>query len=463
MFRSNKASAAKRTMLIAAVAASVLALAGCGASSSPKAADDPAESGTLDWWGFTPNKTVAESLIAEFNKEYPDITVNYKFYPAPGDYPAALRAGLASNSGPDLFNLSTNTAAPVSQFGSFAVDLAPALGEDGMAKISDLAKESFTLDDGSLAAVALGYVSAGGMYVNKDILDEHGLTPPTTLDEWKDACETLEAAGVQCFAIGAGTNAGFNIDTLHAIANSLHPGKWQETSTGDGSWDDDWFVETLEAWKELQTVGIIPEGAIGLQQYPDANNAFMQQKAAMVQMGTWYNGNLIPENMTRAIEGAGVADATPFTLLPVPFPDMTNKGNEGAMFSDVDSAVAVNKKSDSINAATTFAVAVDLRGGTAASGEPTRTDGRLRSTAGLLPDRTGQRRGSAAGDRGVRCNGLREHGRRSLSPPLASSHRNAAKHLRERVGRDRHPGRRGGRSPKRRRRRVTHSTHPLPR
>lgn len=299
---------------------------------------------------------MAESLIAEFNKEHPEITVNYKFYPSAGDYPAALRAGLASNSGPDLFNLSTNTAAHVDQFGSFAVDLTDALGDDGLDGISDLAQETFILDDGSFVATSLGYVTAGLLYVNKDLLDEHGVAIPTTLDEWIAACEVLEANGIQCFAIGAGTNTGFNLDTLHSIANSLHPGKWQQASVGEASWDEAWFVETLEAWKNLQTLGIIPEGAIGLQQYPDANNAFMQQKAAMVQMGTWYNGNLIPDNMARAIEGAGVADAEPFTMLPIMFPDMTNEGNPGAMFSDVDSAVAVNKKSDDIDAATTFAL-----------------------------------------------------------------------------------------------------------
>ncbi|MHA6669835.1 ABC transporter substrate-binding protein [Homoserinimonas sp. A447] len=334
---------------VAVTAAAALALTGC--ASSPAAQNESADSGTLDWWGYSPNKTVAESLIQEFNKEYPDITVNYKFYPNNSEYPAALRAGLASNSGPDLFNLSTNSAAPVSQFGSFAVDLASAIGSD---EVSSLAEQSFTLEDGTLAGAALGSVSAGLLYINKDLFDAHNLTPPTTLDEWVDGCETFEANDIQCFAIGAGTGPGFNADTLHSIANTIHPGKWQETATGEGSWEDQWFVDTLDAWKKLQTVGIIPEGAIGLQQYPDANNTFLQQKAAMVQMGTWYNGNLIVENMTKAIEGAGVADATPFTMIPVPFPDMSNKGKPGLLFSDVDAAIAINKKSDSINAATTF-------------------------------------------------------------------------------------------------------------
>jgi ABC-type glycerol-3-phosphate transport system substrate-binding protein len=338
--------------LAAMAAATMVAIGGCSVADAPK--NEASSSGTLDWWGYSPNKAVAESLIREFNKEYPNLTVRYKFYPNNSEYPAALRAGLASNSGPDLYNLSTNAAAPVSQFGPLAVDLAPALGPDWKDKVSPLAQESFTLPNGSLAGAALGSVSAGLLYINKDLFDRYGLTAPTTLAEWIKVCETFRKNGVQCFTIGAGTGPGFNSDTLHAIANSIHPGKWQEASTGKVSWNDSWFIDTLKAWKNLQTAGIIPEGAIGLQQYPDANNTFLQQKAAMVQMGTWYNAYLIADNMKAGIQGAGVAEATPFTLVPVPFPDLNNKDNPGVLFSDVDTAIAINRKSDSINAATTF-------------------------------------------------------------------------------------------------------------
>src|SRR5690606_3534114 len=108
-----------RTLRIATVtAAALVGLAGCAGSGEPRQAGS-ANSGTIDWWGYTPNKTTAEFLISEFNKEYPDIKVNFKFYPAPGEYGASLRPGLASNSGPDVINLGTSASAHVDQFGSF--------------------------------------------------------------------------------------------------------------------------------------------------------------------------------------------------------------------------------------------------------------------------------------------------------------------------------------------------------
>ncbi|HWG13886.1 MAG TPA: hypothetical protein VG268_11505 [Streptosporangiaceae bacterium] len=47
-------------------------------------------------------------------------------------------------------------------------------------------------------------------------------------------------------------------------------------------------------------------GALGLQQYPDANNAFMSGKDAMIMMGTWYMQYSTGAGMSAAISAAGV-------------------------------------------------------------------------------------------------------------------------------------------------------------
>ncbi len=43
-----------------------------------------ATSGTVNWWGWTPTDTAtANGYIAAFNKEYPDIKVNFKLVSIP--------------------------------------------------------------------------------------------------------------------------------------------------------------------------------------------------------------------------------------------------------------------------------------------------------------------------------------------------------------------------------------------
>ena len=38
------------------------------------------QSGTVNWWGWTPDDVVAKKYIATFNKQYPKIKVNFKKY-----------------------------------------------------------------------------------------------------------------------------------------------------------------------------------------------------------------------------------------------------------------------------------------------------------------------------------------------------------------------------------------------
>ena len=91
-----------------------------------------ATSGTINWWGWTPtNSGEAKDFIAAFNKKYPNITVKFKLIGI-SDYQATMRPALASNGGPDVYDL--QPGAYVQQFGSYAEDLTPvakaALGSD---------------------------------------------------------------------------------------------------------------------------------------------------------------------------------------------------------------------------------------------------------------------------------------------------------------------------------------------
>src|SRR5215470_8841231 len=107
--------------LTALITAALLAtgLTACGGSSGSSDSSS-ATSGTINWWGWTPTDTAtAENYIAAFNKQYPNIKVNYKLVNI-SDWVAALRPALASGKGPDVFDM--QPGAYVTQFKSFAED-----------------------------------------------------------------------------------------------------------------------------------------------------------------------------------------------------------------------------------------------------------------------------------------------------------------------------------------------------
>lgn len=357
-FHSTLARATFRTAAATVVVGLAVGLAGCAGGTSSAPSGD-AESGSITWWGWTPDASVGDAYIAEFNKVYPDIEVTYKNFEN-GDYNSALRPGLTSNSGPDVFDMAPGgDNGSFVTYGDFGFDLGPALEEEFGADWADqytFSPDAFTREDGAVAAVPMGGVAAGMMWINQDLFDEVGATVPTTYDEWVTACGLFEAAGKDCMAMGAVGVNGFTVETWRTIVSSIEPGIWMKAIRGEVGWDEPAFAEGLTILKQMQTDGIIPKDVVGLTQYPDANNAFLSEQAAMVQMGTWYAQYSRAESATASMSAAGVSNPTPFTQLPIPFPDVAGQGNVPGIFGEVDYGLAVNARSKNTAAATTFAL-----------------------------------------------------------------------------------------------------------
>ena len=356
LFHSKGSRSTKRLMATAAVAgASALVLTACG-SSAPEQ-EGSATEGSISWWGWTPDTSVGEAYIAAFNEEYPDIEVTYRNFEN-GDYKAALRAGLQSNAGPDVFDIALGgDVADFGTFGDFGLDLRPALEEqlgDDWEDAFTFSNDGLTREDGSVAGVSMGGVASGMMWINQTMFDEYGVDVPTTYDEWVAACDTFREAGKDCLAMGAQGGSGFTTETWRSIVNSIEPGLWYSVLEGDASWDEPAFQEGLEMLVSMKEDGIVREDVTGLAQYPDANNAFLSEQAAMVQMGTWYAQYSREQSAIASMEAAGVSDPTPFVQVAVPFPAVG--GSSPEIFGELDYGLAVNAKSDSTAAATTFAL-----------------------------------------------------------------------------------------------------------
>jgi raffinose/stachyose/melibiose transport system substrate-binding protein len=349
-----------RSLVVAGAA--ILALTACGGGGSGgKGSDDggSATSGTINWWSWTPDNNVAAREIEGFNKQYPDIKVIYKKVPI-DNYAAVLKPALASDDGPDVYTVNASGSFSGEAFASYAYDLTPdvekLLGADWKSKVYDGGVKAFTVKD-RLVAGEWAKVGAGIMWINQDMFDKYDLQPPKTLAEWESVCKTFRSKGLGCFREGMSGTAGFVVDTLHSIADSTQPGVWTSALAGTGKWTDPAMVQSLETLRTLSKNGILDEGSVGIQQYPDVNNAFLSGKVPMVQMGTWYQQYATVDALTAALAGAGVpADTPKITIVPIPFPDVAGKGNPSTMFADPDAGHSVNAKSKNRNAALTFAL-----------------------------------------------------------------------------------------------------------
>jgi ABC-type glycerol-3-phosphate transport system substrate-binding protein len=297
-------------------------------------------------------------MIAAFNKVYPNIKVTFVSKPI-DSYDSVLGPAITSSKGPDVFNVAPGSLnGGVSQFGPGAIDMTPAieaaLGSDWKSKVAPAGVDPMTVD-GKLVGLQVGAVYSGSLWINQDIFDKYSLTAPTTLAEWKSVCATLKTNGVGCFVQGAAQWA-FDMDTFEAIVENIAPDLYTQAAQGKAKWTDPRFVQAMGIWKSLFDEGIMQEGAAGLNQYPDANNLFLSGKYAMVMMGSWYTSNTVKETMVNGMTAAGVANPTPITILPIPFPDLAGTGSSGTMYGDADYGLAVSAKSSQQEAAKAFAV-----------------------------------------------------------------------------------------------------------
>ena len=342
----------------------VVALAACGGGGegggeAPTGGTGTAEAtGEVTWWGWTPDTPVAQKYIAEFNKTHPNITVKYKNYEN-ADYAPTMSSAFQTGAGPDIFDVSAGGNVGGKQlWGEYAMDLAPAaeqtLGADWKNKFAPGYVDHLTYD-GKAVALPLGGVAAGFFWINKNLFDKHGVsTELKTYEELKAACEKFVAAGVQCFTMGTNSTDTFSTELLRTIANSIDPSYYMKALHGEVSWDDPVFIQSLDIMRKMQDDGIIGQDATSIKQYPEANNNFMSQKAAIVQMGTWYAQYAAKKSMVGSMEGAGVSKPVPFTMMPMTSPDFAGKGQIPGMVAEADYGLAINAEAKNPEAAKTF-------------------------------------------------------------------------------------------------------------
>ena len=340
----------KLTGTAAVLTSAALLLAGCGggdeASPAPAAAGEPA-TGTVQWWSWNPNTEDAAKYIDAFESSHPDITVEHRYVPY-ADYANTLRLALTAGTGPDVFGLQVGSLAKT--FAPLAEDLTPrvegSLGEDWDGQLIET--DQFQVD-GKQVGLPWMITGAGLLWHNKTVLDQVGAEVPTTLDELTAACDALKAADLDCVVHG-GKDAWVNLDVFQALSNDYAPGKFYEAVAGEADFTDPEFVDAMTSWKALFDDGVFQEGALGVAQYPDANDAFGQGKAGFIVMGSWHAPAMTKTGLEELAKTTNSPAAGEYEFLPTVFPDVSGDGKPTALFGGPDVGWSLAAKSDAKDA-----------------------------------------------------------------------------------------------------------------
>ena len=317
---------------------------------TPVHAED-ADQVTLSFWSWLPTTDQSEEMIAEFEKQNPDIKIDYT-RTEQSDYFEKLQVAMASGTGPDLFGLTTGTM--TEQYAPFAEDMS-GLGDeywsDWKDTISETAVEQCTTEDGTVVGMPLLVAGMTDLLYNKTLMDECGIEKvPTTYEELKDAAAKAKEKGYVCVAAGAADD-WVNSDWFVQISNEFEEGAVYEAEKGERPWTDQCFVDTMTAWQNLFNDGIFEDGALGVATYPDARDQyFFARKSIFFLTGSWHLGPIYPSNSE--IQGTDIGNQGD-TIGMCVFPSMSEDGKICGT-SGVDIMLAVNKDCKEKEAAMKF-------------------------------------------------------------------------------------------------------------
>ncbi len=230
-------------------------------------------------------KAAFQQLIEDFEKEHPDVKVEWNIFDHEG-YKTSIRNFLsAKGSAPDLVAwYAGNRMAPYVRAGLFE-DVSDLWSQNNLGKTLKSSKATMTMD-GKQWGVPYTYYQ-WGVYYRKDIFKRYGLSVPKTWNELLNVAKTLKSNGVTPFTIGTKylwTTAGwFDYLNLRQNGYQFHI---DLTSGGKIPYTDRRVKKVFSLWDQLVKPGYFIENHSAYS-WQEALQFLVKGEAAMYLIGNF--------------------------------------------------------------------------------------------------------------------------------------------------------------------------------
>ncbi|THG32661.1 extracellular solute-binding protein [Glaciibacter flavus] len=293
---AKRLSGARKRGIVGAIgaAAALALLSGCTSGSTPS--DTGAVTGKLEI--LVSSATASDKAFKEVNtafmKKYPDVKVEFSAVPN-DNFPASRSSRLTAG------NVDVTLAAPremPSYVKNGAVDDDTAAAEAGL--FVDLTGQDFlknftpsVIDQlkykGKDYTVPTGLSYYTGVFYNKKIFDDNGLSVPTTWSEFEKVMSTLQGAGVTPLGIGGKDSWPAGLDMIAAV-QGLYPTADDKTKLAEDLWKGKADLadgKQLEVMKRVSSLYDVAQKNFAGVGYDAIPSGFASGQFAMTVDGTW--------------------------------------------------------------------------------------------------------------------------------------------------------------------------------
>lgn len=134
---------------------------------------------TVVWWGLWEDESVVAPLITEYQSQHPEVKITY-IKQSPQDYRERLTNALARGNGPDIFRFH-NTWTPMFRSDLDAIPAAVMNPADYAKTFYPIASTDLAVGS-NIVGIPLEYDGLT-LYINEDIFNKSGKSPPSTWDD----------------------------------------------------------------------------------------------------------------------------------------------------------------------------------------------------------------------------------------------------------------------------------------
>jgi raffinose/stachyose/melibiose transport system substrate-binding protein len=317
-----------RPLLLALTVIALLFGLTAGPLLSDVRAQEPVELRVWDQFVVPEESAVADALYAAFMEANPNVTITREAIQN-DQLRDVLNTAISSGTGPDVFFYDAGPGyAGVLAEAGYLQPLDDYAAEYGWKeRVSAPALEATSID-GVLYGMPL-QSDLIGMYYNKTLLDQEGMTAPTTLDEMVAFCGAATEKGY--IPIAFADNPGWQaFHQFSMTANQMiGPEAMRDLLlNNEGRWDTPEITKAIEAYfVTMRDAGCFPEDTVAIG-YDDGNSLFFTGQSLLHTTGSWLAGE-IETNMPDQ------------EVVFVPFPIIA-EGNEPTWVAGVGSAYYIN-------------------------------------------------------------------------------------------------------------------------
>jgi len=242
----------------------------------------------FSWWTGGGEAAGLEAMLGVFGTEYPNVEfINSAVAGGAGtNARAVLASRLQAGDPPDSWQAHAGQEIIGTYVAADQIEPLNDLFEDeGWIEVMPATLIPLISADGQIYSVPVNIHRANVMWTNPALLNELGVSVPTTWDEFFAACETIEAADKICLSMGEQWTAMHLMEVV--LLGELGPDAYNALWDGSGDWGSADVAAALGTYAEvLQHVN---SDASGLT-WQDASQLVANGDAAFNIMGDWVDG-----------------------------------------------------------------------------------------------------------------------------------------------------------------------------